>query len=257
MDIFTFLCTNIFNKCVTQWNLLLNVISKYQPRITALNLPSLGSRARRTFSRSQQQQQQRNSASCTGPSFAPPHLQQRQVWVQVCEAMQDHRAAVLSHLQPHPIPNVPRPPRRVKHLDQLSRLDAARLGLQPRQIDHGCPRSRVLSHSDGSDISPVLPPYEAKVSPLLSVLRSPCWIIATVCCVEGNHDSRRGFSKPRPQVCATFKDAGNIRKIKRLRSYNTVLFSIIHSDNIPLKFDEITYNKVLFLHLSGQQLTIR
>lgn len=101
--------------------------------------------------------------ACPSPSFSPvschfprppppPHLQQRQVRVQVCKAVQDHRAGVFDHLQPHPVPNVPHPPRRVKHLEQLSRLDAVRLGLHPREIDHGCPRSRVFSHSSGSDI---------------------------------------------------------------------------------------------------------
>jgi len=83
------------------------------------------------------------------PSTLHPHLHQRQVRVQVGEAVQDHRAAVLDHLQPHTVPNVPHPPRGVKHLEQLPRLDAARLGLHPREIDHGCPRSHALSHSSG------------------------------------------------------------------------------------------------------------
>lgn len=55
------------------------------------------------------------------------HLQQRQVRVQVSEAVQDHRTAVLDHLQLHTVPNVPHPPRRLKHFDQLARLDAMRL----------------------------------------------------------------------------------------------------------------------------------
>lgn len=61
------------------------------------------------------------------PITASSHLQQRQVWVQVSEAVQDHRAAVLDHLQLHTVPNVPHPPRRLKHFDQLDRDDAMRL----------------------------------------------------------------------------------------------------------------------------------
>ena len=121
--------------------------------------------------------------------FPPrPHLQQRQVRVQVCEAVQNHRAAVLDHLQPHSVPYVPHPPRRVKHLEQLSRIDAVRLGLHPREIDHGCPRSRPSSHSDGGDIFTVFPRcFETKTSLLLPLLllllrEVPrlCWIIAAV-----------------------------------------------------------------------------
>ena len=116
----------------------------------------------------------------------PPgsHLQQRQVRVQVCEAVQNHRAAVLDHLQPHPVPYVPHPPRRVKHLEQLSRIDAVRLGLHPREIDHGCPRSWPFSHGDGGDIFTVFPRcFETKASLLLLLLRETlllCWIIAAV-----------------------------------------------------------------------------
>lgn len=113
-----------------------------------------------------------------------PHLQQRQVRVQVCEAVQNHRAAVLDHLQPHPVPYVPHPPRRVKHLEQLSRIDAVRLGLHPREIDHGCPRCRPSSHSDGGDIFTVFPRcFETKASLLLLLLREAprlCWIITAV-----------------------------------------------------------------------------
>lgn len=68
----------------------------------------------------------------------PPHLDHRQVRVQVREAVQDHRTGVLHHLQLHPVPNVPHLPRRVEHFEQLSRFEAARLGLHPREIDHGC-----------------------------------------------------------------------------------------------------------------------
>lgn len=66
-----------------------------------------------------------------------PHLGQGQVRVQVGEAVQHHRAAVLHHLQLHPVPNAPNLPRRVEHFEQLSRLKAARLGFNPREKDHG------------------------------------------------------------------------------------------------------------------------
>lgn len=89
--------------------------------------------------------QQTASANGPGASPPPPHLHQRQVRVQVCEAVQDHRAGVLRHLQLHPVPNVPHLPRRVEHVEQLSRFDAARLGLRPGEIDHGCRAVRSVT----------------------------------------------------------------------------------------------------------------
>lgn len=88
------------------------------------------------------------------PASPATHLDQRQVRVQVREAVQHHRTGLLRHLQPHAVPNVAHPPRRVKHVEQLSRTDAARLALRPREIDHGwTDGSRALSHGDGGDIS--------------------------------------------------------------------------------------------------------
>ncbi len=136
-------------------------------------------------------------ATSPGP---PPHLQQRQVRVQVREAVQDHRAAVLDHLQPHPVPNVPHPPRRVKHLDQLSRLDAVRLGLHPREIDHGCPRSRVSSHSDGGDILPAFIRVCTPESLCCCCLRcGGCVGSSLLSGAFRRIMTHRGFSRPRPQ----------------------------------------------------------